>query len=109
MKKVLMIMLALVFVVGNTDAQASTELNDQDGCELLGSLSKAIMSARQRNMPMQDLMRDFFGDNSQFDNVARGIVIDAYETPLFNTEQNKKVAITEFQNKWYLECVKSGG
>ena len=35
------------------------------------------------------------------------IIVDAYESPRFSTENYKARAISEFKNRWYLRCFKA--
>ncbi|WP_427144066.1 hypothetical protein ACQCLI_12765 [Pseudomonas nitroreducens] len=82
-----------------------------DPCAWVNSYSKSIMTARQHNKSMSDLVKVV---NEQDISVSakseiKKMIVAAYEAPVFMTEEVQNKMISEFQNKNYLQCVKAKG
>lgn len=60
-----------------------------------------IMRARQLGRPMPELY-DAFSTSE----VLQQIVVLAYDSPRFNTQEYKDKAVQDFSNKLYMECLK---
>lgn len=78
-------------------------------CELHSKSAKYIMEARQNGAPMSDAMKIASNGDSgpKLKELMRSIVVSAYETPRFGSKQLKDSAVSEFENKVYLSCIKS--
>ena len=81
---------------------------DPDECRKLSGVAKTIMEARQKGMPMADMMdvATAQGD-TPFGNFTKSTTIAAYEEPRFGTPEMRSRAISEFENGIYLECIKN--
>lgn len=94
--------IGLMMVVGSAQAE-------EDSCVPLATLAKSIMSGRQNGAEMSNMVgiiRD--GKSSpEFKKLAKALIISAFESPRFSTEDMKGRSITDFQNKVYLECTKN--
>jgi hypothetical protein len=101
--KILIVAMALLAALSTT---ASAELT---GCKLHSYLAGEIMTSRQSGQQMATLIdiAKAEADNSRAVQLAQLIVVDAYESPRFSTENYKARAISEFKNKWYLRCFKA--
>lgn len=68
-------------------------------CPAIGGLAEQIMTARQLNIPM-DQMMEIKGDSD----VAASIVIDAYKQPAYITESAQNREIADFKNAALSVC-----
>lgn len=92
-------LLITVSLAMSLSVSASNERNEL--CKDIGGLAKSIMQARQSGAPAHDLIEILGDDNESL----RAIVIDAYSTPMFSTDEFKNREVTKFMNKWYLGCL----
>ena len=79
-----------------------------DSCRTWSSLATSIMSVRQKEMPMfdlMDLMKKTIPDPTLQD-VIKKIILAAYEEPSFRSENNQERAIKEFSNEMAMACIK---
>jgi len=70
-------------------------------CESISKLGATVMSARQAGVPMSKMLPLMKGNS-----VGEDMVIAAYETPKFSTKEYRVKAEMEFEDEWYLQCVK---
>ena len=84
---------------------AFAEEPEGDVCDQLNLLAESIMNARQSGVEMRELVRIF--REGEMPDFIIPIVIQAYEMPRFSVERNKKIAIQDFKNAIYLECIRS--
>jgi hypothetical protein len=70
-------------------------------CEQFSEGVGEIMKARQRNVPMADVVNVFKRDPS----IVK-IIILAYEKPRFHSEKQQQNAVEDFRNNAYLTCLK---
>ena len=59
------------------------------------------MKARQVGVPLRSMME------LAADETLTNIITEAYSTPAFRTLINQDMAIREFEDKWYLKCIKA--
>ncbi len=78
-------------------------------CKPIATLSNAIMLSRQSGVRMADIMSlpQMKELPPELRGVQKSMTIEAFESPLYSTEAAKQSAITEFENKWYLNCTKA--
>jgi len=75
-------------------------------CSELSRSSNLVMEARQLNVPLLDALNIIPKHApDSLKKLLTTINIEAYKSPLFSTDENKEIAITEFGNKIYLECI----
>lgn len=81
----------------------------EDFCEQAGDLAQLVMTKRQNGAAMQDVMKVIAPEEKDSPNgkFTKAVIIAAYERPRYNGEEMKKSSITDFQNSFYLECIKS--
>jgi len=81
----------------------------EDGCKIAERFAESFMKARQQGVKMSSLMK--ICEDPQHPEVLRTIskeiLIEAYETPRFSTPGIIEKTIRDFQNKWYLKCIKA--
>lgn len=94
------------------------ELNNKSSdsiCESLIEMSENIMRNRLNGVPIANSLeavnsiKDGTPANDAVSNLAKQIVIEAYERPSFSTESYKDDAIREFGARQYLACIKAIG
>ena len=71
-------------------------------CPKIAELANAVMVARQNGSPMREVMALADGND-----VMVSMVTEAYGTPAYTIRENKEREIQDFEDKWYLLCVKS--
>jgi hypothetical protein len=109
--KILIVAMAILAALSTT---ASAELTE---CKMTSRFAGQVMSGRQSGVQMATVMdiakeEAEAGNNSQMLQsqelqAVQLIIVDAYESPRFSTENYKARAISEFKNKWYLRCFKA--
>jgi len=103
MKRLLIVMLIAVCFAGISIAEESkTKEITMDDCKLLSELAGQIMDSRQKNIPMTNVVNIFPAGSPWIE-----IVIKAYEKPRMSVEENQQNMIQDFQNQFYLDCVKA--
>lgn len=93
-----------------TSSIAAEHVSQEEWCGAISTLAKATMSGRQNDVPMSVMMDKIAGmesTNSRLYTISKGMIMSAYEAPRHYTESAKNTAVVEFQNKWYLQCMKS--
>jgi len=73
----------------------------QERCANVAQLAETVMQQRQRGASMRELMSRV-PDND----VARRIIMAAYEEPRYNTREYQQNEIRDFENKYFLECMR---
>lgn len=71
-------------------------------CIKFEELATKIMRDRQAGTPVGQVLARTGGDD-----LLRKVVLEAYDTPRFGSDKYQQRAITEFANKWAVECYKS--
>ena len=79
----------------------ATEDKISKHCPGVAAIAKSVMEARQENVPMARMME--VSDTE----LLREMVVAAYDRPAYRTENVKARAIRDFENEWYLNCVKA--
>jgi penicillin V acylase-like amidase (Ntn superfamily) len=78
------------------------EKTAHENCKSLSSLARVIMELRQMGVPMHEVIEKA-GDAPE--TVTR-IAIMAYGEHMYHTESIKQQVINEFENKFFLECMR---
>lgn len=73
-------------------------------CESLAELAKSVMTERQSGTPMVDIMKRVSNDSTA--EIARGLIMMAYDRPAFSTEDYKQKEVVRFQDSVYLKCLR---
>lgn len=79
----------------------STPALAEDKCGTIGLLAEAVMKARQVGVPASNVF-EIFNQNE----IVKIMIIEAYSEPKYFNEKFVQSIISEFKNKWYLECLK---
>jgi len=95
MKKIILITGLMVFQTIAYSAPLTIK-----SCTTISGLANSIMDARQRNMPMSNVMKAA-GTNKEI----QSMIIEAYQKPRFGTKTYQDNAITDFANHWFLICM----
>lgn len=78
-------------------------------CGDIANLAGTIMKVRQQGIPIHTIMdkleSNFTGDPKLLE-VVQIMLEHAYKTPQYRNPSVQRQAITDFQNTYYLECVK---
>ena len=80
------------------------ENSGADICTALGVLAQQAMLARQAGVPMSTLLGMVRSEPAGFAEVARSIVIAAYETPRFSTPTVQRRAAEDHRDWAEREC-----
>lgn len=74
-------------------------------CNSVASIAETIMKARQDGVSMAKMMEIPEPEGSN--GLGEGLIIAAYESPRYSTEEMQTRSIEEFRDKAYLQCVKA--
>lgn len=91
------VVIGLVFLMGSVTVSA-----DELSCDTLSSLAKDVMRNRQANIPISEMMKATQGLD-----IAQLLIRAAYDEPRYGSEKYRQNAITDFENTWYMNCLKS--
>lgn len=87
----------------NDEAQASQH---RAACAQVSELAASIMKGRQSGVAMAKMME--VPEDNEFGEIARALVIDAFDSPRMSVETNRETMVRDFENKAYLQCIKAG-
>jgi hypothetical protein len=92
-------------------AQTLPNSFDSSVCPMVGSLATTVMTKRQANVPMSDLMQalDKMDQSTPTTRVIKTMTIQAYSVPLFSTDEAKQSEISDFANGVMVACYSSAG
>lgn len=90
-------LIALALIALSFSAAANNEY-----CESLHGLAAKIMSVRQNEASMPELMK-IVGDNA----VAAEIVREAYKQQRYSSDEYQKKATDQFANEVYMTCLEA--
>lgn len=85
-----------------------TAADRHEACELISRYAEAVMGARQNNADMAEVMKVAIDDKGNVEEWKRGLIIDAYRQPRWETEARKEAATRDYKNETYLVCMKVG-
>lgn len=100
MKKLFFGLLIVCALVAPTNAYAVS-------CEVLETLARSIMTARQDGVSMKSMVETATEGNPNEGTVkgTKMMITDAFNTPRYNSFEYRDKAINEFANKYYRVCV----
>lgn len=78
-----------------------------DACAVVGKTAEGIMAGRQRGVIMSEMMQAI--EPGEFQELFRGLIIAAYDTPQYGTEEMQSKTVREFRNQAELSCYQSAG
>jgi hypothetical protein len=73
----------------------------REKCDTFSDVAEYIMTNRQQGVSMRNTMKAV-----EVIDWAEEVVIFAYESPRYSTEDMQQRAIRDFTDEWYLRCVK---
>ena len=88
-------------------ACAAAEASKFDNCNKVAQLSESIMSARQKGVPAERAYMVFSKEeNPTARDAYMALVTQAYEVPRFQTDENKRNAVSDFKDKTLVSCMR---
>jgi transketolase len=109
---ILFLIPTFLFLFSSSSSFAIQESEVHIACKASAEFAEKIMEVRQAGMPIVDIMDIIESNNdkeSSFNEVAKNIIIDAYNEPRMFTDSLRKIIISEFSNKTYSSCVRELG
>ena len=98
-----------LLIAPSATVAANDGVSTQEFCATWGTLASAIMTVRQRGVPMSKVMEmettRFERDGVDFK--ISNVVILAYEQPQWASEKLRAEAVSEFRNEMELLCYKA--
>jgi hypothetical protein len=94
----------LILIVSAMPLQAE---NWREFCGSMGELAATIMENRQSGVSMATMMEAVPGEGNSTSELSETLIISAFETPRYSTDQMQKRAVEEFRDEAYLSCVKA--
>lgn len=83
-------------------AQEPPKVDWQTKCESASRLAKTIMEGRLAGVSMSEMM-----SIAKEGGLSHTMIIEAYDSPRYQTPAMQRRAVEEFRDKWYLLCVKA--
>lgn len=75
-------------------------------CSALGGAAKRAMESRQVGVSMEKLVESL-PEEGPTRKLLLDILIMAYEKPRYSTEKYRSESIKDFENLWYVQCIKT--
>lgn len=75
-------------------------------CKAISKVAKRISSARQNGVSAVDL-HELLIKRNESKAMYRLMIKEAFDAPLFSSENNKQKEISEFESKWFLICLEA--
>lgn len=101
-KAVLLTIASLIALSGNANAQKAT-------CSKAAKVAESLMQARQKGVSLQNAMDAMISSYPKTAHkYVRILVMDAYSSPRYHSEEMQQRAIDDFRDKSHLSCLKSG-
>jgi hypothetical protein len=97
------ILFAAILILLSSSACIASEKADK--CRALANLGRTIMEGRQNGVKMSVFFSNI-PDNSAEVFVEK-LIIRAYDSPRFDTEEEQREAIDDFENNILFNCIKS--
>lgn len=101
---------SVVFViVAYASPIATPAVAAEDPCGLAGEIASTAMTLRLSGVsfPAARAKLNETLDPIRLPELVEAVLIEAYESPRYTGERARKTAVQEFQNKWYVGCVRS--
>ncbi len=95
------LVLAITLAALSTSAFASEPVPMKETCSSIAEVARVTMTARQVGIPMRQLM------GPAEDSTIIDIITEAYGHPAYRTSEVQEKTIQDFEDLWYLKCVKS--
>ena len=95
------IVLTLTLVALSIPALAAEPVPTKETCSSIAEVARVTMLARQSGVPLRSMM-EIAADQTIVD-----IVTEAYSSPAYSTSEVQEKTIQNFEDKWYLRCLKS--
>jgi len=102
-----------IIITAATVLFLSTPVYAQDNygyCGDISGLAGIVMTKRQAGVSMKSMieivMNKKYGEGTD---MMKSMVIDAYKRPRMHVRANADRIISEFENKWYMWCLKAMG
>lgn len=102
----MMTLFAPVILVAAVSAQVNAG-EWEEMCDSLATAAGTTMDARQAGVPATKLFELADSFDEEVRGLLRDIILKAYDTPRFKTEEYRQEAITEFQNQTLVGCLKA--
>lgn len=82
-----------------------------ESCRGYSEFAEQVMTMRQAEVPVFDVIDEMtaIGFADDLEKLLKGMILDAYERPAYNSEQLQKRAIKEFTNSMALSCLQKLG
>ena len=95
------ILLTLTLAALSIPAFAAEPVPMKATCDQIAEFSRLAMEARQIGAPLRTMMA--VGKDS----IMADMLTEAYGHPAYRTSEVQDRAIQDFEDKWYLKCIKS--
>lgn len=92
---------ALLFYM-TSPAYAADEV--QQVCAQIGELAQSTMIARQGGVAISQLWPEDGSGPETIISIHRAMLLEAYKTPQYHTEERQVDAVNEFRNIWETAC-----
>ena len=76
-----------------------------DLCDVLARAGEVIMKGHQKGYPMKKMMGTYSGAGDTIDE----LIIVAYDSPRYSTEESQHRVIEEYRDKVYSDCISING
>ena len=70
-------------------------------CDVMANAGEVIMKGHQTGYPMKKMIAAYSGAGDNIDE----LIMVAYNTPRYSIEESQQIAIGEYRDKVYLECI----
>lgn len=76
-------------------------------CSTIATLAENIMTARQANIPLADMMAVVNVSDPDIQKIAIAVVLEAYKQPVMRSNNTREQAIDSFKNAVEITCYRA--
>lgn len=80
---------------------AAAEVPMSETCPQIAEVARVTMLARQAGVPLRSMMEIVKNP------ITVDIITEAYSSPAYSTSEVQEKTIQNFEDRWYLKCVKT--
>lgn len=100
MNKISQFAVAAIFAVSYS---VQADVDKAEYCATISKLSETVMTTRQRGISLNQML-EVTSEATAGDELAKQMILDAFDQPRFSTASLQVRTIEDFRDKWTLIC-----
>lgn len=101
------LLLAFILVVASISTNAATATDESDSfCESIMEAAEVTMRSRQTGVSAVEAIELANNATGSIRDMLREMIVKAYSSPRYSTDEYRKSAADDFATDYYIECIK---